>query len=62
MLLYDKNFLNILKFFGFLKFYQRHVMKFLDFNIATTFHIRKIKDERRIMSQATNKEVGFPSQ
>ena len=37
-------------------------MKFLDFNFETTFYIRKIKDERRIMPQATNKEVSFSSQ
>ena len=30
-------------------------MKFLDFNSATTCYIRKIKNEHRIMSQATNK-------
>ena len=26
------------------------------------FYIRKIKDDHRVMSQATNKEVGFSSQ
>ena len=37
-------------------------MKFLGFNFAAMFYIRKIKDEHRIMSQATNKEIGFSSQ
>ena len=37
-------------------------MQFLDFNFVTKFYIRKIKNEHRIMSQATNKEVGFFSQ
>ena len=39
-----------LKFFNFLNFYKRLVMQFLDFNFATTFYIRKTKDEHRIMS------------
>ena len=38
------------------------MMQFLDFNFATTFYIRKIKDEHRIMSQVTNKEIGFSYQ
>ena len=41
------------------KFIQKE--KFLDFNFVTTFYIRKIKDEHRIMSQVTNKEAGFSS-
>ena len=37
-------------------------MQFLDLNFVTTFYIRKIKDEHKIMSQATNEEVRFSSQ
>ena len=35
-------------------------MYFIEFNFITTIYIRKIKDEDRIMSQATNKEVITP--
>ena len=40
----------------------KDVMQFLDFNFVTMFYIRKIKDEHRIISSATNKEVGFSSE
>ena len=58
VVLYD----NCKYFFDILNFYKGFVIKFSDFNFVTTFNIRKIKDERRIMSQATGKEVGFSSQ
>ena len=37
-------------------------MKFLDLNFETIFYITKIKDEHRIISQATNKKVDFSSE